>query len=133
MRVVQGPSSLVPQIEALMHGRPKGEPLFPTVTGKRIRNSTFHTLVWQPAVRAAEEKGLIPFRPRIHDLRAAAATWWIENNVPAEEVADRLGHASFLTTLELYRRVNPRAAARAADVMDGLLTDAMEERRAIEG
>jgi integrase len=122
-RYVTGPVELVDVLRGLTD-RPRTAPLFPTVNGKRLRNSTFHTLVWQPAVTRAVEAGL-PFRPRIHDLRAAATTWLIEAGMRPDEVADHMGHKNVSTTLEIYRRSNPEAGKKAAAIMGAGLRKAI--------
>ena len=129
VRLVTAPPELADVIRALVDGRPKAAPLFPTVRGKRLRNSTFHTLVWQPALDRATAKGL-PFRPRIHDLRAAAVSWLLDAKLDPWEVADMMGHESIATTMEIYRRANPEAGKKAAAAMSGLL--AKVTRGAIE-
>jgi integrase len=115
VRRVTGPAELVDVLRGLTD-RPRGEPLFTAERGGRLRNSTFHTTVWQPAVTRAVEAGL-PFRPRIHDLRAAATTWLLDSGQTAWEVADQMGHKNVATTLEIYRRSNPDAGRRAAAIM----------------
>jgi integrase len=119
VRLVTGPPQLADVLRPLLD-RPATAPLFPTVTGKRIRNSTFHTLIWQPALDRAQAKGL-SFRPRIHDLRAACTTWLIEGGVPIDIVADMLGHESVTTTFGIYRRVNPESGRKAAAAMGAVL------------
>ena len=119
VRIVTGPAELLPAIEPLLR-RPKRDALFTAPKGGRVRNSTFHTLVWQPALGRAQERGL-SFRPRIHDLRAATTTWLIEQGVPIDIVADQLGHESVTTTFGIYRRVNPESGRRAAVAMGAVL------------
>jgi integrase len=123
VRFVTGPAELADVLRAQTAGRAKTDPLFPTVKGKRLRNSTFHTLVWQPALDRARGKGLA-FRPRIHDLRAAATTWLIEGGMRPDEVADMMGHESVDTTMRIYRRSNPQAGRKAAAAMAHILEQA---------
>lgn len=107
--------------------RPGDEPLFTNTRGKRLRNSTFHTSVWQPALDRASDAerhgdARLTVRPRIHDLRAFATTWLIEAGVPIDVVADQLGHEHIGTTFGIYRRVNRENARKAAAAMQGVLS-----------
>lgn len=70
--------------------------------------------------RLAETAGL-PRTTRIHDLRHALATAWLAHGIPAQVVAQRLGHASIAITLSLYGHILPNQQADAAEEMDALL------------
>lgn len=123
------PAQLPPVIAPLLD-RPRDAPLFPTPRGNRIRNSTFHTKVWQPAMDRATDREVhgdraLAHRYRIHDLRAFAATWLIEEGVPLHLVADQLGHESVNTTFNIYRRVNPDGARAVAEAMGRVMGRAL--------
>jgi integrase len=60
----------------------------------------------------------IPF----HYLRHTAATRWIQQGVPLEEVRRRLGHKDVATTLRFYAHVMPGYGREAADGFDRLLS-----------
>lgn len=64
-------------------------------------------------------------RQRFHDLRHAAATLMLQDNVSPTDVAATLGHARVSTTLNVYAHVLDGAPARTASAMERLL-----ERRA---
>lgn len=112
--------------------RPADEPLFVNSRGKRLRNSTFHTAVWQPALKRASDPekygpAALTYRPRIHDLRAFTTTWMIDAGVPVDVVADYLGHEHIGTTFGIYRRVNRESSRKAAAAMQGVLRVTVDE------
>lgn len=123
VRTVWGPPDLTPAILPLLE-RPADAWLFTAPRGGRIMQSTFYQLVWSKALDRAQARGL-GFRPRVHDLRAAATTWMIESGLPADVVADQLGHATMAMTLDVYRRVDPDRSRRAADAMGVVLRQAV--------
>jgi integrase len=124
VRIVTAPAELADVLRAQAGDRSKTEPLFTALRGGRLRNSTFHTTVWQPALDKAQTQGL-GYRPRVHDLRAAAVTWLIEGGVPIDVVADQMGHESVTTTFNIYRRVNPESGRLAAAAMSAMLATAV--------
>lgn len=130
VRHVTAPAELSDVFRALVDGRAPDAPLFTNRAGHRVRRSTFHGSVWSPALDRAQAAGL-GFRPRIHDLRAAATTWLIEAGMRPDEVADLMGHESIDTTLRIYRRMNPESGRRAAAAMSRVLAAAV--RPEVEG
>ncbi len=60
-------------------------------------------------------------RFRLYDLRHTAATLLILAGVHVKVVAERLGHASAVMTLDVYSHVLPDMQADAADRLGGLL------------
>jgi integrase len=130
VRHVTAPAELADVFRAAVNGRRIYDPLFTNTVGRRVRRSTFHGSVWSPALDRAQGKGLA-FRPRIHDLRAAATTWLIEAGMRPDEVADLMGHESIDTTLRIYRRMNPESGRRAAAAMSRVLEQAVA--RELEG
>ena len=58
---------------------------------------------------------------RLHDLRHSCATLMIENNIPMKTVQERLGHADFSTTANIYAHVTAKMQKAAADTMDAIL------------
>jgi integrase len=58
----------------------------------------------------------------IHDLRRMHATLAIANGVDVKTVQRRLGHSSLAMTLGIYAQATAEGDAKAADVLDRLLT-----------
>ena len=112
--------ALLASLTPLMAGRGREEYLFTTTTGRVVRHNNFYSRVWAPAVASALQAGELSFKPRIHDLRHAQATWLLESGVPVGEVARRLGHDA-ITLMRVYSHVlNPDTRA-SADVVSRLL------------
>lgn len=59
---------------------------------------------------------------RLHDLRHTHATLLLQRGVHAKIVQERLGHASFTMTLDLYSHVIPEMQKLAAESLNGLLS-----------
>ena len=115
-----------------MTGRSRDEYLFTTATGRVVRRNNFYARIWTPAATTAFKSGALSFRPRIHDLRHAQATWLLESGVPVGEVARRLGHDP-ITLMRVYSHVlNPDTRA-SADVVTRLLgsTQGLEVKTAL--
>lgn len=82
-------------------GRQPEDFIFRGGMGKAWRHSNFFHRKWQPAVKAAIERGLTK-RPRLHDLRHTHVAWLIEKNIPLPAIQARLGHESITTTVDRY-------------------------------
>lgn len=65
---------------------------------------------------------------RFHDLRHTHATLLLQAGVPINAVAQRLGHASSVVTLEVYGHVLKQAEDRAVSVAGSLLASALADR-----
>lgn len=108
-----------------------GEFLFLNRAGRPVRGNGFHDRVWKPAVeRVWPSKdadgnpiagGLLPARPRIHDLRHTCATWMVLAGVPLPVVQAHLGHESINTTISLYSHMDRKSAEVAADAIAAAL------------
>jgi integrase len=66
---------------------------FPGPRGGYLKRSTFRTVFWLPAIRAAGLNGL-----RVHDMRHSAISWWVAARIPLADVRDRAGHSSVSVT-----------------------------------
>jgi integrase len=67
-------------------------------------------------------------RVRFHDLRHSHATQMLSSNVHPKVVQERLGHAGVAVTLDLYSHVLPGIQENAAERVDEVLRQALEER-----
>ena len=54
----------------------------------------------------------------LHDLRHAHASILLKAKVPIVDIADRLGHESASTTIDLYLHASPEADHEAAEIFD---------------
>jgi integrase len=63
----------------------------------------------------------LPSDFRVYDLRHTCATLLLLAEEPAKVVAERLGHASVTTTLDVYSHVLPHLQRRATDKLRFLL------------
>lgn len=85
----------------LTAGRKPEDFIFRAAMGGHWTHANYYNRKWQPAVKAAVEKGL-PKRPRIHDLRHTHVAWLIGANIPLPAIQLRLGHESIQTTVDRY-------------------------------
>lgn len=120
--------------------------LFTTPRGGVIHHGTFSTQVWRPSVRLAngepadtEKAGRVvadlrrmtpattPLgkRPRIHDLRHTAASWWLGTGIDIYTVSAMLGHESIKTTVDRYGHLQPEKRRIAAQAMTYAMTQAL--------
>lgn len=142
--------------DRLTEGRGGNEFIFTNARGNPWTASAFHSSVWQPAVecanggdwqakrakwepsRAAKVGGrrkpwLVPAkvplgkRPRIHDLRHTAASWWLAAGVPVINVSRRLGHESIKTTVDVYGHLSPEQDAAMDAAMEIALSPAVPQ------
>lgn len=98
--------ALIPHLSA----KTDDQLVFTTPGGAPVRSSNFRYRVWEPALRAAGERGMTK-RPRIHDLRHSHASWLIAGGRTAVSVQRRLGHESVQTTERIYVHLLPQVDA----------------------
>ncbi len=98
--------------------------VFTSPAGGPLRYSTFRSLVWLPARRAAgvEWAGF-------HDLRRASATMLMSAGVDVRTAQHRLGHSDPRLTLGSTRRSFPRTIGKAAEALGAILS---RDARAME-
>lgn len=135
--------ALTPQVADLLNqGRGRAF-IFETPSGRPVRHATFTERHWTPtlallrgeplpagsradAVLRAREPASPAWsvKPRIHDLRHTAASWWLAAGTDIHVVRDQLGHESITTTLDTYGHLLPgardEARARMAAFTAGL-------------
>ena len=92
--------------EALVFVAPDGGPLRPT---------NFRRRVWAPAIKRAELSGLT-----FHGLRHTAVGLLIKRGEHPRVIQQRMGHASFRTTMEVYGSVPGSVDAAVANGLDEL-------------
>lgn len=137
----------------LCDGKGPQDFIFVNSKGDPWRAAAFHSSVWQPAVACANgedwqarraewepRRGVteggrrVPWRtpaevplgkrPRAHDLRHTAASWWLQSGVDIVAVSRRLGHESIKTTVDTYGHLSPEQDARMDAVTERQLSAA---------
>jgi integrase len=76
---------------------------------RHMRRDWFRNRVFHPAIEAAG----LDWRPRVHDLRHASASWALAGGATVQQVREHLGHTS-LRAVERYLHNLPGAEAGAA-------------------
>ncbi|HTJ67183.1 MAG TPA: tyrosine-type recombinase/integrase [Actinospica sp.] len=76
---------------------------------RHMRRDWFRNRVFHPAIEAAG----LDWRPRVHDLRHASASWALAGGATVQQVREHLGHVS-LRAVERYLHNLPGAEAGAA-------------------
>src|SRR6202035_1301491 len=76
---------------------------------RHMRRDWFRNRVFQPAAEAAG----LDWRPRVHDLRHASASWALAGGATVQQVREHLGHIS-LRAVERYLHNLPGAETGAA-------------------
>jgi integrase len=77
---------------------------------EHIPRNWFRRSIWAPACEAAD----LGFKPRVHDLRHAHASWLLAGGADLQVVKERLGHAS-ITTTQKYLHTLPEADETALE------------------
>lgn len=90
--------------------------VFPDTRGGRLRASNFNRMVWNP-IRDALNIRHVTF----HDLRHAQASLMVRAGVDLKVIQERLGHADFSTTANLYAHLMQDAQAEAAGKLNSLM------------
>lgn len=105
-----------------------GELIFTNTMGGPIRLYSWRANVWYKSLKKActpdpndPDKPYLTKRPRIHDLRHTAASWWLSEGVPLVTVSALLGHEDVATTARIYAHLIDGAGQAAADAMSKLL------------
>jgi hypothetical protein len=81
-------------------------------TDGHIPRDWFRRTIWYPARTAAN----LGFKPRIHDLRHAHASWLLAGGADLQVVKERLGHSTIATT-EKYLHTLPDADETALEAL----------------
>jgi len=100
-------------------GRHPGDLVFTAPDGGFIRRTNWRRRVWAPAIEAAGVSGVRP-----HDLRHFGAAVAIAAGAHPKAIAERLGHASITTTLNIYGALFPSLDEELAGKIDQVATGA---------
>jgi integrase len=115
-RTVRLPRFLVEELAAYLADRPHGHDdlVFTSPEGGPLRQTTFMSRVFRPAVEAAG----LPDGLRFHDLRHTAASLMIASGASVKAVQRTLGHATAAMTLDRYGHLYPDELESLADRLD---------------
>jgi len=118
--IVLGEAHLQPQFESL-------DLVFRTDAGGPLHGENLGARAFKKILEKAE----LPRTIRLYDMRHSCASIALASGKDAKVIADRLGHASIVTTLDTYAHVTPRLEAGVADTFDQLFGDARPASTAI--
>jgi integrase len=98
-------------------GKKPGDLLFTNRAGLVIRNNSFHSRIWQKALRQAIKAGVLSeeTKPRVHDLRHTFATWSLADGWDMYELARVMGHADLRMIQKVYGHSSVQAMQQALD------------------
>lgn len=126
-RTIALPAQVLPMLTARVADLAPTDFIFTNTNGQPWTGSRFHEGVWQPAVRAANNKELnvkpLGKKPRVHDMRHTCASWMLRANIGLNVVQRHLGHESIETTVDVYGHLDPSAWTLAADALNLALGD----------
>jgi integrase len=108
-------------LEEAMAGRGPDDLVLTGPTGAPLRHSTYYQRHYKPAVAKLVRDGVWPEKLaalRFHDLRHSHAAILIGENVHPKVIADRLGHTSISTTLDIYGHLFPEQETALAAKLD---------------
>lgn len=115
-------SSEVQLLREQLLARPAGaRHVFATKRGKAYTRSAFNEHVWWPALEKVGLKGELHF----HDLRHTAISLQAKAGIPAEVIAERVGHTDGGALIRRrYRHLYPGEAASHMAKLDSLIREA---------
>gem|GEM_PF-5614470 len=99
--------------------------VFTAPNGGPLRNSTWQSRFWTPAVWAAG----LPDRLRIRDLRHTCAALLISGGAHVKAVQRHLWHSSATVTLNTYAHLFPDAMERVVDGLEATYREALTASR----
>lgn len=113
-RSVPVPPFLVPELRAVVDGKPGEGWVFTSPTGGMLRYDNFRRRVFDPAVVAA---GLAELGVTAHKLRHTAASLAIASGADVKVVQTMLGHKTATMTLDHYGHLFPDRLDEVAEKM----------------
>ena len=117
IRTVVLPRSITEQVVSHVAGLQETGPeawLFPAPEGGPIRRTAWMRRVWKPALAAAD----LDVESGTHTLRRSQVALLIAQGEHPKVIADRLGHTSVRTVLDVYGHLYEGADEAAADRLE---------------
>ena len=124
VRTVAIPRFLIGELEEQLHQRSSADFVFTSRSGGPIRKSNFNRRHWQPATERSGLEGL-----RYHELRHTAVAFAIDAGAHPKAIQGRIGHASIMTTFDVYGHLMEGLDAVLADDMDKKLGQKLSDQR----
>lgn len=90
---------------------------FPNTMGGYLRSSNFDRKVWYPIRDAAGIQKTIKF----HDLRHTQASQLLSAGIDMKVIQERLGHADFMPTANIYTHLLQDAQAKASEQLGEMM------------
>lgn len=112
-RTIGLPPETMTELEPLLAGRRRDEPLFTAPRGGTVRHRTFYRDVWRK--HCCARSGIAEPYPRLHDIRHSHVAWLLAAGVPGglATIQARLGHEKIATTMDVYGHLLPELRAAA--------------------
>lgn len=88
--------------------------VFRTVTGKPIRNSNWHHMIWKPLITE------LGYDLRTHDLRHTAGALMVRAGLHPKLIQEQLGHADIQTTMNIYTHIHDDQRDEVGNALDTL-------------
>ncbi|MEO2019152.1 MAG: tyrosine-type recombinase/integrase [Fuerstiella sp.] len=90
--------------------------VFPDTIGGRLRASNFYRMCWYPIREKLDIRHV-----KFHDLRHTQASLMLYAGVDMKVIQERLGHADFGTTANMYAHMMQDSQAKATEKLDTLM------------
>lgn len=120
LRTVRLSPRVATMLERRIQGKPLGDFVFTTATGRPWRYSNFHERKWSRVLEKAKGMGLRA-EPTIHWLRHTQAQLLLDEGAHMPGVSRRLGHESITTTVNLYGSRIDDVPSEALEALDHAL------------
>ncbi len=98
--------------------------VFPDTIGGRLRASNFNEQCWYPIREKLDIQHV-----KFHDLRHTQASLMLYAGVDLKIIQERLGHADFSTTANMYAHLMQDSQAKATDKLDSLMAETKPETK----
>lgn len=100
------------------------ELVFVSSTGGRLQASNWHKRSWQPALKKAGLEGF-----HFHWLRHSSVALMVELGTHPKVIQERLGHASWATTMDTYGHILSTTDDGVTDRLDAMFRTASGSRK----
>jgi integrase len=128
-RTIGVPAFLCAELGRHLHRYPSGSNLvFSHTEGGPLDYNRFRRRYWQPAVEASVGPPCTP-----HDLRHTHVAMLIADNQSARYIADRLGHESTRTVLDVYGHLYEGLDEAAMEGLERLRAGSLTDTRRTPG
>lgn len=127
-RSVAIPGHVMEQIAELISGRPATAWVFEGKGGGHLPEVDKHSW-FNMAVKRCVDKGTLPYRVTVHDLRHVAAGLLVSAGANVKVIQRQLGHKSASMTLDVYSSLFDSDLDQVSRAMDGLFVGSSNLRQ----